>query len=117
MFQTLAMSHVDPDLALDYISAFLQFQDNATGHLCSMIGPPAGLVGGSCSADASVPNVAMMLLDNYNQKANLGYLKMAFPKLERYIQWYRANRKGMGLVLGQSCALDACHAVSRFCSG
>ena len=34
-----------------------------------------------------VPNVAMVLLDNYRQKANLVYLKAAFPKLERYIQW------------------------------
>ena len=54
------MSHVDPDLALDYISAFLQFQDEASGHLCSMIGPPSGLVGGKCSADASVPSTLQL---------------------------------------------------------
>ena len=102
MFQALSMSHVDPDLALDYFSAFFQFQDNASGHLCSIIGPPSGLVGGKCSADASVPNVAMMLLDNYRQKPNLDYLKMAFPKLERYIQWYRTNRKGPATAGGKT---------------
>ena len=37
--QTISMNHVDPDLSLDYISTFLQFQDKTTGQMCSVISP------------------------------------------------------------------------------
>ena len=89
MHQTLSMSHVPnvgPPLARDYIRAFFQFQQ-PNGHLCSIISPPAGASAHSCSTDASVPNVAMAVLDNYQQGPDRAFLAEVFPKLERYIQW------------------------------
>lgn len=77
MMQVISMNHVNPTLAMDYVHAFLQFQDQVTGHLCSMIGPPSGRVGGSCSSDAMCPNAAIAVWDNYQQKpdrANLAYV-------------------------------------------
>ena len=75
------MNRVNPDLALEYISAFLQFQNDDDGHMCSIIGPPDGRQGGTCSTDAMVPNMAMILWDNHMQKNNTQFLAMALPKL------------------------------------
>ena len=65
MAQTVSMAHVPtvgPALARDYIRTFFQFQEQATGQLCSVIAPPGGTTGG-CSTDASVPNVAITVWD------------------------------------------------------
>ena len=94
MMQVISMSHVDPRLAMDYVHAFLQFQDQDTGQMCSMIGPPSGRVGGKCSQDAMCPNVAIAVWDNFQQNPDKGNLAVVFPKLERYIEWDRSNRQG-----------------------
>lgn len=79
------------------IRAFFQFQQ-PNGHLCSIISPSAGASAHSCSTDASVPNVAMAVLDNYQQGPDRAFLAEVFPKLERDIQWdvfsYRSYRPG-----------------------
>ena len=96
MHQTIGMSHVDPDAARDFIQTFLDFQA-ADGQMCSMIGPPSGLVNDRCSTDASPPNVALALWDNYLQKPNKTFLAYAFPRLERYIAWDMENKRSYHL--------------------
>ena len=93
MAQTVSMSHVHPELARDYIRTFLQFQQ-PNGHLCSTISPPAGASASSCSMDASVPNVAITVWDNYKQDPDLAFMKEAFPKLEKYVEYDRQYGKG-----------------------
>ena len=85
------MNHVPqtgPELARNYIRTFFQFQ-KLDGHLCSVIQPPLGADAHSCSTDASVPNVAITVLDNYQQDPDMHFLASIFPKLERYVQWDR----------------------------
>ena len=93
MHQTISMNHVHPPLAREYIRTFLQFQQ-PDGHLCSTIIPPLGADAHSCSTDAQVPNVAMALWDNYQQDPDKDFLREAFPKLEKYIEWDREYGKG-----------------------
>ena len=93
MHQTISMNHVHPPLAREYIRTFLQFQQ-PNGHLCSTIIPPLGADAHSCSTDAQVPNVAMALWDNYQQDPDKDFLREAFPKLEKYIEWDREYGKG-----------------------
>lgn len=91
MAQTVSMAHVPtvgPALARDYIRTFFQFQDQATGHLCSVIAPPGGTTGG-CSTDASVPNVAITVWDIHKLDPDTDFLRWIFPKLEAYVEWDR----------------------------
>ena len=91
MAQTVSMAHVPtvgPALARDYIRTFFQFQDQATGHLCSVIAPPGGTTGG-CSTDASVPNVAITVWDIHKLDPDTDFLRRIFPKLEAYVEWDR----------------------------
>ena len=92
MMQTISMNTVDPTLSVDYISAFLHYQ-NSTGQMCSIISPYEKDRRG-CSTDAMPPNIALTTWDNYLQQPNRTFLASAFPSLERYIDWDLNNRRG-----------------------
>ena len=83
MMQTISMNTVDPTLSVDYISAFLHYQ-NSTGQICSIVSPYEKDRRG-CSTDAMPPNIALTTWDNYLQQPNRTFLASAFPSLERYI--------------------------------
>jgi len=114
MMQTIAMNHVDPELSLQYIRSFLQFQDNHTGSMCSQFGPSGCL----SHTDAMPPNMCLAVVDWYSQiqmtasvsssnssggsagggsGASTGageeVLRELFPRLEAYITFNLDNRR------------------------
>jgi len=92
MMQTISMNTIDPKLSLDYIRAFLHYQNQTTGQMCSIISPYEKDRQG-CSTDAMPPNIALTIWDNYLQQPNKTFLASAFPWLEQYIDWDLNNRR------------------------
>ncbi len=93
VFHALGLRHIDNELAKETVAAVLdrQLDDGLIPH---MMGP-------DCASEITQPPIlAFGIRELLKQQEDTEFLKSAFPKLERYVEWIMMHRDtdGLGLV-------------------